>query len=147
MRYLVVGGVAVVLHGIVRLTVDLDLMVDLESKNLRRFIEAMKSLGYKPRAPVAASDLLDQEKRRQWADEKNMLVFSFYNPKKPYEVVDIFIDEPIDFDEAYSGRKTYKAGSLNIPVISIENLKKLKKSSGREQDKLDIEALKALEDL
>ena len=45
-RYMVVGGVAVVLHGFLRATADLDLMVALESKNLKRFLALMKTHGY-----------------------------------------------------------------------------------------------------
>lgn len=39
--YIVVGGVALVLHGVVRLTADLDLMVYLESNNLSNFVNIM----------------------------------------------------------------------------------------------------------
>lgn len=44
-QYAVAGGVALVLHGVVRFTVDLDLIVDLERENLMRFILAMNELG------------------------------------------------------------------------------------------------------
>jgi hypothetical protein len=43
--YIVVGGVAVVMHGVVRLTADLDLMVHLEEKNLTKFVKVMNELG------------------------------------------------------------------------------------------------------
>jgi hypothetical protein len=50
--YTVVGGVALVMHGVVRLTADLDLMLHLDEKNLNKFIDLMSDLGYKPRIPV-----------------------------------------------------------------------------------------------
>ncbi|MBN2014938.1 MAG: hypothetical protein JW778_07145 [Candidatus Altiarchaeota archaeon] len=144
-KYLVVGGVAIVLHGVVRLTVDLDLMVHLGRENLAKFIDVLGYLGYKPKAPVKASDLLNPEKRSEWRQKKNMMVFSFYNPKKPFEVVDVFIDEPIDFDKAYTERKVFKAKGIRIPVISLEGIKKLKEISGRTQDVADMKALNELE--
>ncbi len=45
--YVVVGGVALVMHGVVRLTADLDLMLHLEEKNLRRFVDLMNELRYR----------------------------------------------------------------------------------------------------
>jgi len=64
-RYLVVGGVAVNLYGIERATGDLDLVVDLEDRNLKRFIRAMKELGFKPKVPVALNDLARREKQKE----------------------------------------------------------------------------------
>ena len=64
-RYAVAGGVALVLHGVVRFTADLDLIVDLEQENLGRFVQAMTELGYRPRNPVNAGDLLDPAIREQ----------------------------------------------------------------------------------
>lgn len=66
--YVVVGGVAVVMHGVVRLTADLDLMVHLEEKNLTKFVEVMNELGYKPKVPVKAESFIDPENRRMFAD-------------------------------------------------------------------------------
>jgi hypothetical protein len=77
----------------------------------------------------------------------NMVVFSFYNPKKPFEELDVFIDNPLDFDAAYKNRKVYEVAGLSIPVVSLEDLKKLKKLSGRKQDEADILALAAMEEL
>jgi uncharacterized protein (DUF1330 family) len=53
-RYLVVGGVAVVLHGFLRTTADLDLVIQLDPANVRRALDALTDLGYQPRAPVPA---------------------------------------------------------------------------------------------
>lgn len=66
-RYLVVGGVAVNLYGILRATADLDIFPWLKSsQNVAKFVSAMKKLGYKPRAPVAPEDLQDPQKRLEW---------------------------------------------------------------------------------
>ena len=63
-RYLVAEGVAVVLHGYLRTTADLDLIVQLEPKNILGTLRALDSLGYRPRAPVAAEDFADESKDR-----------------------------------------------------------------------------------
>ncbi len=142
--YVVVGGVAVVLHGVVRLTADLDLMVELKENNLKKFLSVMKELGYTPRVPVKAESFLDPALRTSWIKEKNMEVFSFYNPRLPLNLIDIFIHEPISYEEIKNTSVTIKAGNVNIPLVSIENLIELKKISGRPQDRADIKALKRL---
>jgi hypothetical protein len=51
-RYLIVGGLAVVAHGYVRFTADFDVVLDLEAENVQRALGVFKSLGYVPRVPV-----------------------------------------------------------------------------------------------
>jgi hypothetical protein len=140
-KYLIVGGMAVVFHGHIRFTCDLDLMLDLGGENLSRFVEAMKGLGYVPKVPVKAEEFIDPQKREKWIGEKNMRVFSFIDPKRHTHLIDVFVENPLDFGEAYKQRKVFRVGDLEFSVISLEGLKKLKLLSGREQDILDIKAL------
>ena len=49
--YLVVGGMAVNLHGYDRSTGDLDIMVSLKSADLKRLVRAVKAIGFKPKNP------------------------------------------------------------------------------------------------
>lgn len=143
-RYLVVGGLALVLHGVVRLTADLDLMLDLSKNNMSKFLEVMKSLGYKPKLPVDPLDILDPEARKKWAREKNMIVFAFIGQKQDYKEIDVFINEPIPFKKAYKRKKTLRAKDVKINVISLKDLIALKEISAREQDIKDIKMLKEL---
>ncbi len=76
-KYIVVGGIALVLHGVVRLTADLDLIVRLETGNLTRFISVMNELGYKPKVPVKAEEFIDNNKRKTWKREKGMRACRF----------------------------------------------------------------------
>ena len=144
-RYAVAGGVALVLHGVVRFTADLDLIVDLERENLKRFIDVMKGIGYQPRMPVSAEDLLDPEKRIAWKQEKNMEVFSFFDQSQPMSLIDVFIEENIPFQEIGKDIVQVTAKGITIPVVSIPHLKRLKKISGRPQDLADIEALESMQ--
>jgi hypothetical protein len=63
-RYLVAGGLAVVAHGYLRFTADIDLILDMDPKNLHKAMQVFKSLGYRPRAPVELEDFVDSEKVR-----------------------------------------------------------------------------------
>jgi hypothetical protein len=144
-RYAVAGGVALVLHGVVRFTADLDLIVDLEPENLRRFVQVMAELGYRPRNPVKAEDILDPAIRAGWKREKGMEVFSFVDPAQPMTLIDVFIEEKIPFQEVLQEIVRMTAKGITISIVSLRHLKRLKQAAGRPQDLADIEAIKVLE--
>lgn len=144
-RYAVAGGVALVLHGVVRFTADLDLIVDLETENLRRFLQVVEELGYRPKNPVRAAELLDSSARLLWKQEKGMEVFSFIEPTQPMTLVDVFIEEKIPFRDVMKDRVFVTAKGITIPVVSLHHLKSLKRAAARPQDLADLEAIEALE--
>lgn len=141
--YAVVGGVALVLHGVVRVTADLDLVVALERENLERLLSAMKELGYRPRIPVSPEALLEPENRALWIAEKNMEVFSFYDPAKPLALVDIIIREELGYREIRQHAVLVPVDGLQVPVVAVDDLIALKRIAGRPQDLEDIKALEA----
>jgi hypothetical protein len=73
-RYLIVGGLAVVAHGYVRFTQDIDLVVQLERENVLRAMSALMAIGYRPLIPVEAAQFADETLRQQWRDENGMIV-------------------------------------------------------------------------
>ena len=143
-RYVVAGGIAVNLHGVERATADLDLVVHLEENNARKFATVMTQLGYRPRVPVPAADFANAELRRQWMTEKQMTVFSFYNPHEPMEVVDVFVSEPLPFEDLYARRVLREAFDVTIPVMGIRDLVTIKTAAGRPKDFIDISLLNVL---
>ncbi|MEN9796334.1 MAG: hypothetical protein RL653_30 [Pseudomonadota bacterium] len=143
-RYLVVGGVAVVLHGHLRTTADLDLVLQLSPDNAARGMRALTSLGYRPRAPVPAADFADAEIRRRWVEEKGLTVFSLWSPEHRELEVDVFVAEPFDFDEAYARSTCAPLVDTFAQVAALEDLVALKRLAGRAQDLADIEALERL---
>ncbi len=144
-RFAITGGLALVMHGVVRFTADLDLIIDLSHENLKRFIEAMEELNFRPRIPVELQELLEPEKREAWIREKNMVVFTLYNPQHEIEEIDIFIKEMIPFREIEEETLWMKVKDITIPVISKAHLKRLKNLSNRPQDIADVKALEELE--
>lgn len=146
-RFAVTGGVALVMHGVVRFTADLDLIVDLTTDNLRAFIKVIEDLRFRPRMPVDLYDLLDAEKRSQWINEKNMIAFTLYNPQYEIEEIDLLIKEFIPFAELTGELIWMKVKDITIPVVSRNHLKRLKGFSARAQDMADIKALEEIERL
>jgi hypothetical protein len=144
-RYLVAGGLAVVAHGYVRFTADLDLVVDLAEENLRRAVTALSRLGYRPRAPVELESFVDPETRSGWVREKGMKVFSLVSDEHAATEIDIFAETPLDFEEAYSSAVRMEvAPGVTATFLRMSDLIAMKERAGRPQDRQDIERLRGL---
>ena len=143
-RYLIAGGLAVVAHGYLRFTADVDLILDLNEDNARRALSALSGLGYRPRAPVAIDDFADPKIRSQWVREKGLTVFSLHSPQHSATEVDLFVEPPLDFASAYRAALKLEVGA-GVPAtfLGYDDLLALKKTAGRPQDLADIERLQA----
>lgn len=143
-RYIVVGGIAVNLYGIPRMTYDIDLLLDMEDDNLEKFLQLLKGWEFKPKVPVDVMDFAEKDKREDWIKKKNMKAFNLVNPEWAISEIDIVVDSPIDYKKGYQGIKHIMLHGVSIPVISIDDLIKMKQITERQQDKADIRYLKEL---
>lgn len=143
-RYVVVGGVAVVLRGHARLTVDLDLVLDLERENATRAVDAMLGCGLLPRLPVDAHQFADPDVRADWVANRNLMVFSFYDPDDPVRVLDVFAQDPMPFAELAEGADDIVLDRARVPVASVRDLIAMKRTAGRPKDLEDIAALERM---
>ena len=143
-RYLVVGGLAVVAHGFVRFTADIDLVLDPEPGAMRRAIEALSGLGYRPRAPVAFAEFADPEKRRTWAREKDLMVFSVFSSQHLATEIDLFVETPFDFERAYAEADRFEvAPGVEATFVGLAELIAMKRRAGRPQDLQDAAELES----
>ncbi len=145
-KYVLVGGIAVNLLGAMRSTVDLDILVDMSDENLRKVVGILKEQGYKPKQPVDPMKIADKKTREGWIKEKHMKAFNFYKEDELKEV-DIVLESPVSFEEAQKSAVAVKVDDLQLPVISMDNLIKMKKKTGRAIDDLDIEELTKIKKL
>lgn len=143
-RFLVAGGVAVVLHGSLRTTVDLDLILDLDPENVLRALQGLANLGYRPRAPVKAEEFADPAIRQRWIEEKNLQVFSLWSDRFPTLEVDLFVSEPFDFDRVYERAPRVQLGRASVRVVPLRELIDMKRRAGRPRDLEDVAALESL---
>jgi len=144
-KYCVVGGFAVSLHGIPRLTYDLDIVVLLDPPNLRRVDSALRSLGLAPRAPVELSDFADDDLRRAWLTERNLMALSYGDPADPLREVDVLVSPPVDsVPELVARAKLVAVGNLTVPLVAIPDLIQMKQRSDRAQDLADVAHLEQL---
>lgn len=145
-RFVVAGGVAVVLHGVERMTMDIDVAVDMSEANLRRFLLVMRELGLKPRVPVPAEFILDPANVTRMVEEKNAVVFSFIDPNNPLRQVDLFLLPELSYPLLSEDAVEQSVGGQKILIASIDRLLALKRRvvPARAKDLHDIAELERL---
>jgi len=144
-QYLIAGGLAVVAHGYVRFTADLDLLLAMDSGNLTAAVAVLKELNYGPRAPVELEEFIDPAHRRQWIEEKGLTVFSLFSPDHPATEIDLFAEPPLVFADAYSKAVQMEVSpGITATFCSLDDLIDMKKKAGRPLDLEDIVQLRKL---
>ena len=140
--FLVVGGVAVIHYGYGRLTQDVDLVIRLQADVIHRAFEALKTIGYTPSVPITAETFSNSELRKKWQTEKNMKVLKFWSNEHEETPIDLFVNEPFDFDEAMKDSEAQVTSKgVEVRVVSLGTLLKMKADSGRPLDLADIDEL------
>jgi len=137
-RYAVVGGHAVALHGAVRGTIDIDVALTWNRKSLTSAERALNKIGLVSRLPISAEDVFNF--RDEYIKNRNMIAWSFYNPNDLSEQVDVIIAYDL------KGKKTQrvKLPDGQVQILSIDDLIAMKRVSNRPQDKEDVTALERL---
>ncbi len=139
--YVLVGGLAVSLHGFQRVTMDVDVVLALDDANLSRFIDCARAANLKPVLPISVDALRDPALIDQWHREKGMLSFALREPDLMATVIDVLVRPVVPFEVLKRNAVTKLAGRLTIPVAGIDDLIALKTGTGRSKDALDVEEL------
>ena len=127
-RYMVIGGYAVVQHAEPRFTNDLDLLVGTETSNADAVYSALRDFG----APLSGMTPADFREEGY-----------FYQMGAPPNRVDILMGIPgVEFKQAWQRRVEVDFDGLTVPFISREDLIKAKQAAGRPQDLVDLQALR-----
>lgn len=142
--YVVVGGLAVILHGYLRATADLDLALGLSGDNPARGMQALAGIGLQPRLPVLLEDFADAAKRDDWRRNRNMQVFPLWDPANPLRSVDVFIEEPIEFRSLLAAAIDKDLDGVSVKVACIPHLIEMKLRAGRPRDLDDIAKLREI---
>lgn len=130
-RYVVVGGVATLLHGYARLTADVDLAVDLAPREALKMIRVLVGKGFRPQVPVSAELFADSAVREGWLQEKHMRAFSLVDPTNPMRVVDLLIKPEVPFEELLARSQEALVGDTPVRVASLDDLITLKRHAIR----------------
>jgi predicted nucleotidyltransferase len=126
-RFMVIGGYAVVHHSRPRFTGDLDLWVESSPDNAARVIKSLKDFGL--RGEDVVPELIS---------EPGQIIRFGFEPMR----LEIFTNIPgVDFSECYPRRVFARIAGMDVPFISLEDLKINKRASGRHKDLQDLEEL------
>ena len=147
-RYLIVGGVAVNLHGYRRFTGDVDILLALDEDNLDRMTELMNEMGYIERLPITLKDLNDPVRIQEFIDEKGMTAFTFQSNDELHIGIDILAGKSMSFTDFEEKKALLDLeDNLMVPVIGFDDLIAMKKEANRPEDLRDIEMLLHLKGL
>jgi hypothetical protein len=126
-RYLIIGGYAVALHGYPRYTKDIDIWIEMSEENAERILAALAQFGF------ASLDLTTEDFTT--ADRVIQLGYP------PNRIDRITTPDGVEFSTCYAQKVDTELDELVISFIDLENLKLNKKASGRLQDLADLENL------
>jgi hypothetical protein len=141
-RFAVAGGFAALAHGVVRVTMDLDLVVDVQDDNLALLWDALTELGFAPQQPISKETAVSAETLLGIANEKGMQAFSWSHGGQPFLVVDLLIGPPFRWDEGL--QEKVKMFGVDARVLRKEELIRLKRLAGRDKDLADVRELEKL---
>lgn len=133
-EFVIVGGVAVTLHGYVRLTEDVDILIEPSAENVERLLATLSSYGEGFARELSVADFTDEEGAIRIVEEVEMSQIDIFTQMSGWRYADLAGDaESLNLD----GR--------TIRFASKAALIRLKESSAREKDQLDVSALRQLE--
>ena len=125
-KYVVIGGIASILHGVPRATFDLDILIEAAPDNARRLLEALLEAGLGTASLTTASDILANE----------ITIF------KDRVRIDVQTSTPgIRFDEVWPRRKAVEYQGQIFYILSKEDLICSKRAAGRPVDLEDVRLL------
>jgi len=126
-RYLVIGGYAVALHGHPRYTKDIDIWIDRSAENAERMIAALADFGFASLG-LQEDDFLEAGQ-----------IIQLGNPPNRIDLLTSL--SGVDFASCFQTRVTVEVEGIPVNFIDLDNLKQNKRASGRFQDLADIENL------
>ena len=132
--YVLVGGAALVIHGLPRSTLDIDIYVPAKEDVLNKLFNIADSLGLQSEQ---RSILTISHSPKLFVDQ--WICFSY----KGQDILDVFLSGKKEFEKLYSSSEQKKDKTISIRVASLKDIASMKKKSGRPIDLADIEFIKA----
>ncbi len=130
-KYVLIGGFAVIFYGYTRITQDIDFLIDASEENLKKIKKILKE--------VFNDDAFDEISTQ---DFEQYSVVRYGTPYNFYIDFIVKIGEIANFTDIYKKRKKINVEGIEIDIIDIEDLYRLKKDTLRGKDKQDAKFLK-----
>jgi hypothetical protein len=141
-RFAVAGGFACLAHGVVRVTLDLDLLVEMSDENLACLWDTLSGLGFMTQQPVSKADVVSAARLGTLARDKGMQALSWVHGTHPFVIVDLLVGDAFQWSTALI--EEVRLFGLLVPVVRREELIRMKRAAGREKDLVDVRELERL---
>jgi len=126
-KFLLVGAYAMGVHGYPRATGDIDIWVETSAENSERVYRSMAAFG----APLHEID--------ETTFATPGIVFQIGVAPRRIDIITAI--SGVEFDDAYQQRQIVEIEDLSIPILSLDDLIKNKRATGRDKDRLDADQL------
>lgn len=126
-RYLLVGGYAVAVHGYPRPTADMDIWVAADPQNADRVVQVLQEFGFD--VPELDASMIHT---------RRLMLRMGYPPVRIEFLCDL---SAVEFESCYARREQFDLNGVPVQVISLSDLRKNKQASGRSKDKVDLDYL------
>ena len=130
-NFIIVGGVAVALNGFVRTTEDVDVLIDYSVENVTGLLDALKEFGEGHARELSVADFSDSEGAVRIIEDFPLDVFTIIRGKRYADLI--------------GSTQTTQIGDIDVHYLNAAALIALKKDSQREQDRIDVSALRSLQ--
>ena len=131
-KFMIVGGVAVALNGFVRTTEDIDILIEASAENVTRLLDELRNFGEGHARELSPADFSDSEGAIRIIEDFPLDVFTMMRGKRYADLV--------------GSTKTTRIDDVEVRYLNSEALIALKSDSQRDQDRIDVSALRGLKD-
>ena len=131
-KFIIVGGVAVALNGFVRTTEDVDILIEASADNVGRLLDELGNFGEGYARELSPADFSDSEGAIRIIEDFPLDVFTILRAKRYADLV--------------GATKTTRIDDVDVRYLNAETLIALKSNSQRDQDRIDVSALRSLQD-
>ncbi len=125
-KYLAIGGIAAVLHGVPRATLDLDVLIEATKENAQSLLDALKDTGFGTATMISAQELAAHE-------------ITIFQDRVRIDVQTFTLG--IDFSSARTHKETMDYQKQQFYVLSRQDIIASKRAAGRERDLEDVRLL------
>jgi len=131
-KFIIVGGVAVAPNGFVRTTEYIDILIEASAENVTRLLDELGNFGEGHARELSPADFSDSEGAIRIIEDFPLDVFTMMRGKRYADLV--------------GSTKTTRIDDVEVRYLNSEALIALKSDSQRDQDRIDVSALRALKD-
>jgi len=130
-KFIIVGGVAVALNGFIRTTEDVDILIESSAENVQRLLDALSNFGEGCASELSPADFSNSEGAVRIIEDFPLYVFTVIRGKR--------------YPDLIASTKSTRIDDVNVRYLDAEALIALKTDSQRDQDRIDVSALRSLQ--